>query len=236
MARRPRRVSKDTIKAKADKAVARSAGEDIVEPVAPIDPPIVPAAAIKKAATPPRRRRGRPTKYTAAIGKAICKMLGMGLSVRKIGKREAMPSATTIISWSLDPDHPFSVQFARASVVKYHIMAEELLDIADDGSNDWMERELKSGAVITVVNREALERSRLRIDTRWKILAQALPKFADRLNGAARGDEPGADLARAVSQPTGADHLEDLAKRYATKAAAHLKGANGHLNGSGSKH
>jgi len=37
-------------------------------------------------------------------------------------------------------------------------------------------------------------------------------------------------------QPTGADHLEDLAKRYATKAAAHLKGANGHLNGSGSKH
>lgn len=53
MARRPRKVSKDTIKAKADKAAKRSAGEDIVEPVKPIDPPIIKAAEIKAKGRPP---------------------------------------------------------------------------------------------------------------------------------------------------------------------------------------
>lgn len=55
MAHKPRKVSKDTIKANADKAAKRSAGEEIVEAVAPIDPPIMKASEI--------RERGRPTEY-----------------------------------------------------------------------------------------------------------------------------------------------------------------------------
>ena len=186
----------------------------MVEPAAPLDPPIVPAAEIKKAKAKAKRTHGRPTLYTPAIGRAICKMMAMGLSVRKIGQRPNMPKAPTIISWSINPDHPFSEQFIRASAVKYTLMAEDMIDIADDGANDWMEREEKSGRISVLVNREALERSRLRLDTRWKILAQALPKFAPRLNIEHTGKDGGPIESRTLPQPTGADHLADIAARY----------------------
>lgn len=212
MARTPRRPSKAGVKAAAERAARRSAGEEVVEPVVPLDPPIVPAAEIKKSKA--KRSRGRPTLYTPAVGKAVCKMLAMGMSVRKIAQRPRMPKATTIVGWSLDVDHPFFEQFARASAVKFTLMAEELVDIADEGANDWMVREEKSGRISVLVNREALERSRLRLDTRWKILAQALPKFAPKLNIEHTGKDGGPIESRTLPQPTGADHLADIAARY----------------------
>jgi hypothetical protein len=36
--------------------------------------------------------------------------------------------------------------------------------MADDGSNDWMERRRKDGSIETVLNKEHMERSRQRID------------------------------------------------------------------------
>lgn len=56
-------------------------------------------------------------------------------------------------------------------------MADELLDIADDGSNDWMEREGGAdGQAGYAVNGEVLARSRLRVDTRKWIVCKMLPK------------------------------------------------------------
>jgi hypothetical protein len=51
-------------------------------------------------------------------------------------------------------------------------IADELLEIADDGSNDWMERE-KGGYEL---NAEHIQRSRARIDTRKWLLSKMLPK------------------------------------------------------------
>lgn len=55
-------------------------------------------------------------------------------------------------------------------------MFDDLVSIADDGTNDWMEKELKSGAVIEVPNHEHISRSKLRVDTRFWILARLQPK------------------------------------------------------------
>ena len=51
-------------------------------------------------------------------------------------------------------------------------MGDEVLEIADDGSNDWMERDGRD-----VENSEAIARSRLRVDTRKWVLSRMLPKM-----------------------------------------------------------
>ena len=49
------------------------------------------------------------------------------------------------------------------------------MDIADDGSNDWMDRETARGT-IRVVDPECVARSKLRVDTRIWELSKMLPK------------------------------------------------------------
>ena len=60
-------------------------------------------------------------------------------------------------------------------------MADEMLEIADDGSNDWMLRN-GSGKELHGLNGEHIQRSRLRLDTRKWLLSKALPKiYGDKL-------------------------------------------------------
>lgn len=126
---------------------------------------------------PKPRKRGRPSKYTPALGRAICRMLVMGLTVREIGRRERMPRESTIRWWAAQPDHPFAAQYTRAREIGYHRLVDDLLGIADDGIRDYV---MQDGALVFVP--EAVARARLRIDTRKWLLAKALPKmYGDKL-------------------------------------------------------
>jgi len=59
-------------------------------------------------------------------------------------------------------------------------MADELFEIADDGSNDWMIKNEPENPGYAI-NGEHVSRSRLRLDTRKWALAKALPKiFGDK--------------------------------------------------------
>ncbi|EDT6018112.1 DNA packaging protein, partial [Salmonella enterica subsp. enterica] len=62
-------------------------------------------------------------------------------------------------------------------------IAEELFDIADDGTNDWMEKLDKDGEAIGYqLNGEHVQRSKLRIDTRKWYLSKIMPKkYGDRI-------------------------------------------------------
>lgn len=61
-------------------------------------------------------------------------------------------------------------------------MADELLEVADDARNDWMERQDDNGGNSWQVNGEHIQRSRLRVDTRKWMLSKALPKvFGDKV-------------------------------------------------------
>jgi hypothetical protein len=70
--------------------------------------------------------------------------------------------------------------FARGRYLK---LADELLEIADDGTNDWMRRTGKDGEDLGwAINGEHIARSRLRVDTRKWLLSKCLPKiFGDRI-------------------------------------------------------
>jgi hypothetical protein len=68
------------------------------------------------------------------------------------------------------------MEYARAKEEMAEHFAEEMLEIADDGSNDWIERELERGNVIKVADHEHIARSRLRVDTRKWLMSKLLPK------------------------------------------------------------
>lgn len=93
-----------------------------------------------------------------------------------------MPSQDTIYRWVLN-NPEFSERYAEARDIGLDIMADDLLDIADDGSNDWTERFDRDGNSIGwKVNGEAILRSRLRVDTRKWYLSKLAPKrYGDRI-------------------------------------------------------
>lgn len=120
---------------------------------------------------------GRPSKYTKELANEICLRISHGESLNQICRDEHMPWKSTIMDWLLDErKKEFYDQYAKAREMQAEYMFDEILDIADDGSNDWMEIETKSGRKIEVVNQEVLNRSRLRVDTRKWYLSKVLPK------------------------------------------------------------
>ena len=65
---------------------------------------------------------------------------------------------------------------ARARELGFEQLAEEALEIADDGTNDWATRERKDGSTDDGLDHEHVSRSKLRIETRLKLLACWDPK------------------------------------------------------------
>jgi hypothetical protein len=131
----------------------------------------------------PERPVGRPTDYSEEVAASLCAQIAMGLSVRTICKAEDMPAMTTFFMWLRR--HPeFVKQYEAAKAESASALAEELLDIADDGTNDWMEIHDKEGACVGYkVNGEHVQRSRLRLDTRKWLLSKLAPKkFGDKVD------------------------------------------------------
>ncbi len=132
----------------------------------------------KRVPNPPKVKKpiGRPSDYTPELADRICAALASGLSLRSVSKAEDMPSCVTIFAWMRK--HPeFLKQYGAAKAEAADAMVEEMLDIADDGTNDWMEIHDKDGECVGYkVNGEHVQRSRLRVDTRKWIAAKLKPK------------------------------------------------------------
>ena len=119
---------------------------------------------------------GRPSKYTEELTTVLCERLASGQSLREICRDPAMPCDLTVRRWLLDGKHPaFCAHYAQARELQADQIFEELCEIADDGRNDWMERNVR-GKVELVCDHENVNRSRLRVDARKWILARMSPK------------------------------------------------------------
>ena len=123
-----------------------------------------------------KRPVGRPRVLTRALKAEICERLAEGETLREICRSEHIPSRSVIHKELLD-DEAFADQYARARELQLDMMEDELLEIADDANNDWMERHDKQGNSIGwTVNGEHIQRSRARIDTRKWIMSKRAPK------------------------------------------------------------
>ena len=129
-----------------------------------------------------KRGRGRPSKYTPEIAEEICERLAKGESLRSICMDERFPSDVAVRQWHLEDVNGFSAQYAKARDAGLEAMAEQLTDIADNGANDWMERNDPDNPGYAL-NGEHIARSRLRVDTRKWYLSKLAPKrYGDKLS------------------------------------------------------
>lgn len=135
-------------------------------------------------------KKGRPTQYTTEMAALICEFLSEGLTLRQVCRQDGMPPESTVRSWAMDDREGFFAQYTRAREIGYHAMADEIMDISDDGQNDWMERNGEDNEGWQI-NGEALGRSRLRVDSRKWMLSKALPKiYGDKVLHGSDPDNP----------------------------------------------
>lgn len=116
----------------------------------------------------------RPSSFTQDLAGAILDRIANGESLRKICCDEAMPCQTTVYRW-LRENTEFQQHYAHARELQADTLFDETIDIADDATNDWMERHGEDNEGWRE-NGEAIRRSQLRIDTRKWIAGQLRPK------------------------------------------------------------
>lgn len=111
----------------------------------------------------------------------VIKEIQSGKALRNVLKEEGMPSSQTFYIW-LDEDELKSKQYAGACEDRAEAIFEEMIEIADDGSNDYMTI-TKGIEKYNVEDKEVTNRSRLRIDTRKWMLSKLMPKkYGDKLD------------------------------------------------------
>ncbi len=141
----------------------------------------MPAFANPKHERSSSKKTGRPSDYNFEVTSAICVRLGLGESLREICRDEAMPDKSTVMRW-LATHQEFRDQYASAREAQADYYAEEIIEISDDATNDWMERKRSDGSAEEVENKEVLNRSRLRVDTRKWLMARMAPKkYGDKI-------------------------------------------------------
>ncbi len=134
---------------------------------------------------------GRPSKYTEEIALKICEEIATSSkSLKRICEPDEMPTVRTVLSWLSEGDKEggkpefkaFLHQYARARDQQADFLAEEILEIADDGSNDLM-TVTRGDTTYEQENKEVTNRSKLRVDARKWIASKLKPKkYSDRLD------------------------------------------------------
>lgn len=115
-----------------------------------------------------------PDPNAAAKGE-ICRRLMEGDSLRSICSADDMPSKSTVCLW-LAKDDDFRARYAAAREIQADALADEILDISDDGRNDWMQRMRQDGTSEEAFNNEHVQRSKLRVDSRKWLAGKLAPK------------------------------------------------------------
>jgi hypothetical protein len=103
-----------------------------------------------------------------------------------------MPNKGKFFYW-LAADKTLADQYAKAREAQAEFMADEIMNIADDGTNDWMEQKAPDGMTAGYkFNGEAVSRSRLRVDARKWVASKLLPKkYGEKIDHAVSGPDGG---------------------------------------------
>lgn len=145
---------------------------------------------------------GRPSSYTDETAAIICERIANGQSLREVCRDEAMPGKSTVMRW-LGEREAFRDQYARAREAQADYWADEILEISDDGSNDWMKRQHGDDDPVEVPNHEHISRSKLRVDSRKWLMSKLAPKkYGDRVEQVHSGGLTVEKIERVIVAPT----------------------------------
>jgi hypothetical protein len=119
------------------------------------------------------------TKYNERKAKIICERLMLGETLVAICDDPRLPNRRTIIRWLADPRRvDFREMYYFSRRVAVESLVDEIVTIADDNSGDWQYTYDKDGEINGIkADNEAIQRSRVRIDTRKWLAAKLVPRI-----------------------------------------------------------
>lgn len=119
----------------------------------------------------------------------IIDLIANGLSMRKACVEQGSITKKTFLEW-VSADELLSAQYARAMEARSDVLFDEILEISDDGSNDFIEKFDSDGVPYEVLNQEHIQRSKLRVDSRkWALSKMQPKKYGDKLDVTTDGKE-----------------------------------------------
>ncbi|OWO91452.1 terminase small subunit protein [Rhizobium esperanzae] len=121
---------------------------------------------------------GRPSKFSQALAERICARIADRESLRSICRDEDMPAKSTVLSWLADEEKAaFRARYALAREIMADSFVDEMVEIADNSSDDWIEKKNAAGEITGwQENGEAIRRSQLRIATRQWVAEKLRPR------------------------------------------------------------
>jgi len=119
----------------------------------------------------------RQTKRTPEVEERIIEGLTDGVALRVLCRQDGMPSWRTVYDW-INADPSLAARIAYARDLGFEAIAEDILDIADD----------------TPAISEHVQRNKMRIDTRLKLLACWSPKRYGNKQDVSIGNKEGETL------------------------------------------
>lgn len=115
---------------------------------------------------------GRPTKYNKQLAEEICNAIACSSKglFYLCKNNENFPDRDTVYRW-IGAYPEFHDMYARAKMRQADYMAEEIIEISDNSSND-----IKHTENGEIINTEYVQRSRLRVDTRKWLASKLYPR------------------------------------------------------------
>jgi hypothetical protein len=159
----------------------------------------------------PRRKRGRPTAYTPALGRAICERLAAGEPLLAICAAEGMPDRITV--WRWHGQHPeFCNMILAAREFGADALAEQCLVIADGDGDE--------------------RRDMIKIATRRWLASKIAPRrYGDRLAAEISGAGGGPIEMRQMPPPMVPAEVGAAVRSLIAKAEADIGLGRGGLKG-----
>jgi hypothetical protein len=107
----------------------------------------------------------RPTVYSFKLSEGICERITQGQTTSEVTRDPTMPTWGVLARWRREHED-FNRRYTIARQSCCELWADEIIEIADDATNDYVTRVTANGRTMRVFDREAFERSRLRVDSR----------------------------------------------------------------------
>jgi len=126
---------------------------------------------------------GMGVSYSVELADKICEWISQGKPLAELCRQDGMPNRSTVYDW-MNENPDFDQRIARARRVGYDEIAEDCIKIADDTSQDSILTEHGE-----IPNKEWIARSKVRIETRLKLLSKWSPKlYGDKMDVTSNGE------------------------------------------------
>ena len=137
-----------------------------------------------------------PAKYSPELANTICEELSEGKGLPEVCKALDV-TCRVVFNWLIKYPE-FLEHYKLARDVQAEIWAAEVITIADDGKEDFVEVTRPNGTKYKKIDYENINRSRLRVDSRkWAASHAAPKKYGDNQRVEVSGT---VDLASAIAE------------------------------------